>query len=241
MCLSGCATLDRPSGYYQQAALNALYDPYTIVPLTGSVVFTLGDFDQQTSDWAQRKTPIFGSAQDALDASDRLRYTVDTAASLMILAAPVNDDENWLYKKSIGFLNASVSHSITLNLTGVLKRETRRDRPNGSGSLDSFPSAHSSTAWNYASVGRRFNHESTYSDGIKQSLDIGMSLAAAGVSWARVEGGVHYPSDVLFGAALGNFFGLFVYDSFLGAHQSDLRITFNSNPQSRQIFLSGRF
>ena len=42
-------------------------------------------------------------------------------------------------------------------------------------------------------------------------------MIAAGTAWARVEGCKHYPSDVLFGAALGNFVAIFVHDAFLPA------------------------
>jgi len=38
---------------------------------------------------------------------------------------------------------------------------------------------------------------------------------ASGTAWARVEAGVHYPSDVLAGAALGNFLTAFIHDAFL--------------------------
>lgn len=34
------------------------------------------------------------------------------------------------------------------------------------------------------------------------------------------EGGKHYPSDVLFGAALGNFVAIFVHDAFLPAESN---------------------
>jgi hypothetical protein len=37
-----------------------------------------------------------------------------------------------------------------------------------------------------------------------------------GASWARLEGNYHYPSDVLLGAALGNFIGRFLNDAFIG-------------------------
>jgi hypothetical protein len=36
--------------------------------------------------------------------------------------------------------------------------------------------------------------------------------------WARVEGNKHYPVDILFSSALGNFIGAFINDAFLGRH-----------------------
>lgn len=43
-------------------------------------------------------------------------------------------------------------------------------------------------------------------------------------AWARVEGNVHYPSDVLVGAALGNFIGMFIHDAFIGRAEDDIPI-----------------
>jgi len=47
-------------------------------------------------------------------------------------------------------------------------------------------------------------------------LDAGFISFGAGTSWARVEAGMHYPSDVLAGAALGHFIAAVVNDAFLG-------------------------
>ena len=46
-----------------------------------------------------------------------------------------------------------------------------------------------------------------------QASMIGLTI---GTAWARVEAKQHFPSDVLFGAALGNFFGAFMNEAFLG-------------------------
>ena len=55
-------------------------------------------------------------------------------------------------------------------------------------------------------------------------------MLAAGTAWARVEGGVHYPSDNLFGAALGNFVATFVHDAFLPA-QTNTRFSATTSRQ----------
>jgi membrane-associated phospholipid phosphatase len=46
-------------------------------------------------------------------------------------------------------------------------------------------------------------------------MQIGNVVLAGGVAWARVEGRRHYPSDVLFGAALGHFLTAFIHDAFM--------------------------
>ncbi len=51
-----------------------------------------------------------------------------------------------------------------------------------------------------------------------QALKTSFRALAWGTAWARVEGGRHYPSDVLFGAALGNFVAIFVRNAFLPAN-----------------------
>ena len=45
--------------------------------------------------------------------------------------------------------------------------------------------------------------------------------AATSVAWARVEGGKRCPTDVLVGAALGNFTTRFIYDALVGAEPDD--------------------
>ena len=224
MLFTGCTIFPHSKEHYLETAANAFYDSSTMIPLMGAVIFSVNDFDQKASNWAQKETPLFSSRQDALKASDTLRYGVDNASALLILTSPVKDDELWLNNKGKVFLNAAVSHSLTLNTTGKLKRETDRQRPHGGSVYDSFPSAHSSTAWNYAAVARRFNHQHQYSEATKTMIDYSVNLTAAGVAWARVEGGVHYPSDVLFGAALGNFIGLLIYDAFIGSNDKNIII-----------------
>jgi len=51
-------------------------------------------------------------------------------------------------------------------------------------------------------------------------MEIGFGVIAAGTAWARVEGGVHYPSDVLAGMALGHFVAAFINDAFMGLNDS---------------------
>ena len=42
---------------------------------------------------------------------------------------------------------------------------------------------------------------------------------AVGTAYARVEAKEHFPSDVLVGAALGHFIGVFANEAFLGIDQ----------------------
>jgi len=47
-------------------------------------------------------------------------------------------------------------------------------------------------------------------------MQAGVMGVAAAEAWSRVEAGKHDPTDVLVGAALGNFVARFVHDAFLG-------------------------
>jgi membrane-associated phospholipid phosphatase len=50
----------------------------------------------------------------------------------------------------------------------------------------------------------------------RTALQAGLTLLTVSTAWARVEAKQHFPSDVLFGAALGNFIGAFMHEAFLG-------------------------
>jgi membrane-associated phospholipid phosphatase len=59
----------------------------------------------------------------------------------------------------------------------------------------------------------------TLQEPVQTGLRRGLTGLAAGTAWARVEGGVHFPSDVLAGAALGNFMGRLFQHAFLGERE----------------------
>ncbi len=54
------------------------------------------------------------------------------------------------------------------------------------------------------------------SPGLRSGLTYGLDAVTFGTAWARIEAGAHYPSDTLFGMALGNFFANFFKDAFMG-------------------------
>ena len=103
----------------------------------------------------------------------------------------------------------------TATATKAMKEAVGRTRPDGS-DTQSFPSGHSSAAFVAATLGRRNLEYIDMTQTMRHVTGAGLTALAATTAWARVEGGVHYPSDVLFGAALGNFLGVFVHDAFIG-------------------------
>lgn len=203
---------------WKDATIRALKDPGTWAPAAGAALMTVDDWDRGVSDWAVRSTPVFGSNERALEASDDLRLLTSLAMIGTSLAVP-NGKRAWEFKPERLAIEAA---GIQLGnvLTGALKSATSRKRPDGS-DLESFPSAHASQAFSRATMACR-NVDAIPSLGRAQRITLKTTFRAiaAATAWARVEGGVHYPSDVLFGAALGNFIAVFVHDAFLPPESS---------------------
>jgi membrane-associated phospholipid phosphatase len=127
----------------------------------------------------------------------------------------------------------------TTSTSALLKSLTDRSRPDGS-NTESFPSSHSSRAFSYAASARRNIQASGLPGPARTSLGIGVTVLAAGTAWGRVEGGVHYPSDVLAGAALGNFMALFINDTFLETRH-DMQVHIEVTPELKQVSVSWSF
>jgi len=228
---TGCASAKRdveprdywPSGgRWKQSVMRAMKDRGTWIPLAGAAVVSIDDWDQHLSDWAVESTPVFGSNAHALEASDNLKTATTFAMVGTALAVP-NGPGAWETKPERLALEVL---TIQLNnvLTSALKDLTKRERPDGSDDR-SFPSGHASQAFTRTTLAcRNVNEIRGLSRGWRITLKTSFKTLAAATAWARVEGGVHYPSDVLFGAALGNFVAIFVHDAFLPA-ESKMRVS----------------
>ncbi|UCD50544.1 MAG: phosphatase PAP2 family protein [Phycisphaerales bacterium] len=235
---AGCGTLPDGSRWGQDAfssfesnriagaAKKAFWHPNTLGPLAGAAVFAIDDFDERASDWAVKHTPLFGSESDARDASDDLKLLLAVETLVTALATPSGDDvESWTRAKLKGMAVEAGAVAATQGLTGLLKSATDRERPDRSND-NSFPSAHSSSAFAYATLSNRNLDHIDVPPAARNGLQVGNVLTAGGVAWARVEGRKHYPSDVLFGAALGHFLAAFIHDAFLNLPGRDeIRLT----------------
>jgi len=221
---SGCATSERgltardywPSGRrFKQAAKNAVKSPGTWIPLIGVGVVSIDDWDQHISEWAVENTPVFGSTGNASDASGYLKSATSVAMVGTALAVP-NADGPWERKPERLLLEVGAVQLSNL-ATSVLKSVTDRERPDGEDDR-SFPSGHASQSSARATLAcRNVDQIPSLSKGWRTTLKTSFRVIAAGTAWARVEAGKHYPSDVLFGSALGNFVAVFVYDAFVPA------------------------
>ena len=226
--LTGCGTLSNGRGWGQdaiypvdlkripRAALNALVDPMTFVPAAGALVFGLSKWDKKVSDWATEHTPIFGSVQNAQNYRVYLEIPLYTEVFVTALATPSGDDfKDWIYSKLKGLAVEGAAELVTAGATTLLKDTTGRTRPNGNGN-NSFPSGEASAAFSSVTLSNRNLDSIELSQEVKIPIKVTNILLGTSVGWARVEAGAHFPSDVLAGAALGNFLSATVHDGFMG-------------------------
>jgi len=205
-----------------QAFTRAAAQPTTWVPLTGALLIYAADRDQAISDWAREHTPVFGSSDDAARASDRWRDAlVDTAVlSALLKPGPVAT-------KATALLVDAGALQLTSAATGALKDASGRTRPNAANDR-SFPSGHSSRAAAAATLAARDLEPQPLPPALASGARVLLAGAAATTAWARVEAGVHYPSDVLAGAALGNFVAALVHDAFSGPRTPALGVAYDA-------------
>lgn len=257
LLLTGCGTLENGRGWGEdalgpvdlervaRAGRDALLSPATWVPLAGAGVLSLGHFDEQVSDWASVQNPLFGSQAAAGHAGDYLTGLLAFEAVGTALATPSGDTPgDWTLAKLKGGAVELGAIAATNGLTEGLKRMSNRERPDGS-DYCSFPSGHTANAFALATLANR-NLDSIDSLGsARVPLQIGNAVLASGVGWARVEARKHYPSDVLFGAALGNFLTAFIHDAFMNlpeeghSHNPDFAIF--TTTRGAGLSLSWRF
>ena len=213
--LQGCGSL--PSGTspspadMKRAALDAVADPNTWLPALGATLFLVTDRDQAVSDWVRRKHPVFSSRSSARQTSDVLLYTSVGVALASSLWVPEDGEDPARPSRLAVQLGAMATNGL---VTQTIKLGAGRPRPDDSDNL-SFPSGHASVAFTGATLARRNFARLDLQASTRTLLSVGAVSLAAGTAWARVEAGVHYPSDVLAGAALGNFVAAFVNDAFL--------------------------
>ena len=232
LLLCGCGTLPNGRGWGQDAtirpgwkairdsAVRAAKSPYTWVPLAGALLLQIDDWDEDISDWAADKTPLFGSQTSARDASDTLRNLSVAALIATTLATPSGDSSNdWLAAKGKGIAVAAAANLLNGGATTGLKNWSDRTRPDGIGD-NSFPSGHGSVATVNATLAVRNLQSIDMDTKYRRAMGIGFGLFAGGAAWARVEANVHFPSDVLVGAALGHFVATFINDAFMGLDES---------------------
>ena len=230
--LAGCATLpdgsrwgehaDFTPGWHRvgDAAVTAVKSPSVWLPLTGAAAMQIDHWDRHLSDWAIEHTPLFGSPKSAADASDTLQTVAAAGYVASVLGTPGgNGGSDWFLAKAKGGLVGLSAIAATELTTQGLKAAVNRERPNGSSDA-SFPSGHTSFAAVCDRLTSRDLDAIPMNDVLRTTLQVGTEGVTIVTAWARVEAGEHYPSDVLFGMALGNFFGIMFDEAFMGGQQS---------------------
>jgi membrane-associated phospholipid phosphatase len=232
--LSGCGTL--PDGQrwgqnatltpgwdrIQHAAWNSVSSPNVWAPVGTALLLQIDNADQSISDWAYEDTPVFGSNQKATDASNGLDAFSFIMFGVTALATPSgSDSKEWASAKLKGTGIQLTAPLFALGTTELLKSASHRTRPNGTDD-ESFPSGHTSTAAADSMLAIKNTDDLLIPDWSKTTLKTGLYILPYATGWARIEGGHHYPSDVLIGVALGNFFGAFINDAFLGVDSPEV-------------------
>jgi membrane-associated phospholipid phosphatase len=105
-----------------------------------------------------------------------------------------------------------------------------------------MPSGHTSFAAVADTMTQRNLNAMSLSPVTRTALGLGTDLLTFSTAWARVEAGAHFPSDVLVGMSIGNFFGRMFDDAFLGDDLAErLTVSFEPAPHGGMVAWSLRF
>ncbi len=219
---------------WRRAAASAIKDRAVWVPVASALVIGAAGWDDDISDWAIETTPIFGSQERAQKVSDDL-LLANHLAMIGTAFFPPASSRPWVTRlEFLGWEHAGLL--VSKNLTLGIKSATNRERPDGSDQR-SFPSGHTSQAFYFATATRRNLRDSSLPPRTRRAVSIGVQTFAVGTAWARVEGGNHFPADVLVGAALGNFISAVFYDVFLERREN---VTLVISPARGSLVMEAR-
>jgi membrane-associated phospholipid phosphatase len=124
--------------------------------------------------------------------------------------------------------------------TAIIKQSTNRTRPDGSDN-ESFPSGHTSQAFSAARIISDNLQYYNFSDEAQTNIRYGAYAFATGTAWARVEAKKHHPTDVLIGAALGNFMTIFFNELFKGNENVKAKVEVDTVENEVQLGVNWRF
>ncbi len=251
--LAGCATLKDGRRWGEnafssttlerisQSAYRAFVDWKTLAPAAGALVFKIDHFDRRLVDWAADHRPVFRSDDAARSVSDYLYvgFYLETLGTAFATPGP-EDPKDFVDAKMRGLSVEALALGLNGLTTVALRNAVHRTTPDESNNY-SFPSGHASGAFGAVTLSHRNLETIPISDRAKSSIKAGDLFLLAAMSWARLEERRHFPSDILFGAAMGHFFSAFFYDAFMGLPQ-DQRFGFSVTPHKGgfigQVFFS---
>lgn len=218
---------------FKQKLVQTVERPSFWVPLAAAAILQINDQDNRLTERLREDTPLFGSTQGALDASDDLRDLTQLGYVATAIAVPVNPDSGWWNTKSKLLLGEWLGVKAARGITGTLKSITNRERPDGSNNR-SFPSGHATTASSQARFAIINTEYLPLQESTNMAMDIGFNSLAIGTAWARVEAGKHHPSDVLAGWSLG-YLVAEVSRVFIEGDQQSAQISTQVSSESWQI------
>ncbi|MBI5449836.1 MAG: phosphatase PAP2 family protein [Gammaproteobacteria bacterium] len=216
----GTACAHQPAGWQRAsvAARDAAAHPSVWAPLLGAGAMAVDGLDQRITNTLSRTAPLYGDPAAAAEASDDLMKLATASAGLTALMVAVPDDQDAIRHRGEHLAVVLGGFAATAGITGALKDTVGRERPDHSDHR-SFPSGHASQSFTAASLASANLHRRLGDDNAAHWADAGLYTVAGLTAWARVEAKVHYPSDVLVGAALGNFIGRFLDQLLLTDHR----------------------
>lgn len=197
------------------SATHAFLDPWTWVPVAGGLVLRYADLDQDLADWARDHGPLFGSPESAKDGADLMRDTLVATAVVTSLATGSGEGASaWTVNKASGLAVGGGAFLLTGLSSTALEDWSDRTGPDGV-ERSSFPSSGTAQAFAARVWSSHALEGIDMSDGDRGLVRFGLGTLAVGEAWARVEAQTSYPTDVLAGAAVGNFVTGFVHEAFL--------------------------
>jgi hypothetical protein len=186
------------------------------VPAVGAALSQALGQDEDLTQSAMDDNWLYASRHDATLASDDHRVWLDKVWMVSMLATDSGDGD-WFSNKARGMLTQAAIVNVSIGTTNLLKSLTNRASPTEALNEEDyagFPSNHSVPPFTQAALIRRNLRYTPVNDFTRYSIITGSYLLASGSAYGRVEAGLHFLSDQMAGAALGNFLGLLMYDTF---------------------------
>lgn len=189
-------------------------------PVAGAAVIAAGGWDHSWQKSASNHDWFFGG--DANQAADRmLNLATGLSVVTALVAAPkeASSEETWSWRGRNLALLAADRYAVT-GFVEEAKEWSGRERPDGIPD-DSFPSKHTAVTAVHTSFTRRNLDYIDMDPTLRYTAKAGLYTLDGLTALSRVEGDKHYPTDVLVGMAVGNFFANFTYNLFLDGPESD--------------------
>jgi membrane-associated phospholipid phosphatase len=208
-----------------KSASDAALQPETWAPLATGILLAVTGADTKIQQWAYENTPVFGSVTNARNYSDYFQNASACIYLTSVMITPSRDEApSWLLNKTKGLTVGFAAILSTQIVTSGLKSFSGRERPDGSDN-ESFPSGHTSAVAANTMLTSRNIEYLRMNPYVEGCLKVALNTMTLATGWARVEGNRHYPTDILFGTALGNFIGTFINDSFLGRYSNNIKFS----------------